>query len=98
MTENPEPIKPTVGRIVHFWNRAFVADLHGGVGAGPYAAIVSRVVTFGDDPEVFCDLTVFPPSQKPFEEGAVPFKEVDESEGDDSAPAACRRCYWPARI
>lgn len=53
-------MKPTIGRIVHFYDFTLAADANNSVGPGPYAAIVTQVfagpyvnlkvfVPFGDD-------------------------------------------------
>jgi hypothetical protein len=49
------PQLPTVGRIVHFYNRSWVLE-------GPYAAIVSRVTLISENDQSIqakIDLTVF---------------------------------------
>ena len=67
--------KPTVGRIVHFYDHAlhkpFGSGPYNGQGAGPYAAIVTQ--TFEDGPHI--NIKVLPPFHEPFDEGSVPEKD-----------------------
>jgi hypothetical protein len=48
--------KPSIGRIVHFYDTSFATHEHNGTGKGPYAAIVTRVygepMTITDNPHV----------------------------------------------
>lgn len=84
--------KPTVGRSVHFYSEAVANRPSGGgrgfngVGAGPYAAVVTQVFTDDDGNVTYCNLKVFPPFAPPFDEGSV-------SEGADKCPG--RYWEWP---
>jgi hypothetical protein len=81
--------KPYVGLPVQFHSDAVAqrrVNDHGGfngVGAGPYAAVVTQVFTDSSGNVMFCNLKVFPPFAPPFDEGSV-------SEGAESCPAR----YW----
>jgi len=73
-------MKPTVGRIVHFYNEAYGEDEHNWAGCGPYAAIVAQVHS-----DSCASLVVFPAFSPMFQEGSV-------SEG---APGSGRYWCWP---
>jgi hypothetical protein len=60
-------MKPTVGRIVHFYDHTLPPGGHNGVGPGPYAAIVTQ--TFVDSG--YINLMVMPPEMPPFSRGSV---------------------------
>lgn len=76
-------MKPTVGRIVHFFNTALPTDANNHVGPGPYAAIVTQVF---DGP--FVNLKVLVPFGDDLHEGSVP----EKSELHDA-----RYWTWPPR-
>jgi hypothetical protein len=73
--------KPTVGRIVHFYNEALAPAANNGTGAGPYAALVTQ--TF-DGPYV--NLKVMPYGES-WDEGSV----------SEKAEGATRYWTWPPR-
>lgn len=64
-------MKPTVGRIVHFYTKD-VGFWGNGVGEGPYAAIVTRV--WSDN---CVNLTVFPDCGNPYTLSSVTNKVDD---------------------
>jgi hypothetical protein len=79
-------MKPTVGRIVHFYTDREI-PFSNGVGKGPYAAIITQV--FGDDEAAYCNLMVFAPLSVPFAETSVRNAEFE------TAPS--RYWVWPPR-
>lgn len=61
---------PSVGRTVHYYSSSWD---YNGVGAGPYAAIITQVFENPADPaSAYCNLTVFLPSGAPLNVGSVP--------------------------
>lgn len=91
-------MKPTVGRIVHFYSDAQKSNPsgnpswdgrgHNGQGAGPYAAIVGQVFDGAD----YANLFVF----DPFAGGLGHWEgSVSEWNGEDDKPA--RYWVWPPR-
>ncbi len=62
----PAVERPTVGRIVHFYTTA-ESRQYNGVGAGPYAAIVTQVF----DGSPYINLQVFAPFSGGADEGSV---------------------------
>jgi len=78
-------MKPTVGRIVHYYEEN--GKSHNGVGDGPYAAIITQV--FGDSEGAFCNLKVLPPFVEAFDSGSV--RNKDHRETDN------RYWVWPSR-
>lgn len=79
-------MKPTVGRIVHFYTT--VPDLQSnGAGEGPYAAIITQVFANGED--AYANLKVFRPFGSDLDVGSVRHKDFDGDTG---------RCWvWPPR-
>jgi hypothetical protein len=68
-------MKPSVGRIVHFYSKQ--RGLNGGIngaGEGPYPAMVTQIFKSGDEIR-YVNLKVFPPFQSPFDEGSVSVKD-----------------------
>lgn len=74
--------KPTVGRIVHFYNDALDAGANNSIGKGPYAAIVTQSF---DGPYV--NLKVLPYGA-PWDEGSV---------GEKADGVTGRYWTWPPR-
>ncbi len=83
----------TVGKTVHFYD--FKRDPNpdhtiGGIGAGPFAALVTRVV----DLDGTADLKIMAPNCAPYDLSAVPFRDalpsdpVAEQKAIDEAKAA----------
>lgn len=96
--------RPTVGRIVHMYDHTLPPGGHGGVGPGPYAAIITKVrpetpLAKGDDgngqPETV-DLWAFPPAMAAHERGGVPFLAKPAPAGD-AQPDPVRYWTWPPR-
>jgi len=75
-------MKPTIGRIVHFFDAALRADANNHVGPGPYAAVVTQVFD-----GACVNLKVIVPFGDDRHEGSVPEKKA----GDYSA----RYWTWP---
>lgn len=79
---------PTVGRIVHFYDRHLADRTQGfginGQGEGPYAATVVQVS--GE----YVNLTVFRPFAEPVSEGSVSHKGTPMAEN--------RWWVWPPRV
>lgn len=76
--------KPTVGRVVHFYNEAYETGANNGVGAGPYAATIVQV--FDDylaDGNPYVNLKV-----------SIPFAP-DICEGSVKCDGSSRRYEWP---
>lgn len=70
-------MKPTVGRIVHFYSKQRGAN--GGIngqGEGPYPAIVTQIFDNPEGDVRFINLKVFPPFAPPFDEGSVSQQEA----------------------
>ncbi len=79
-------MKPTVGRIVHYYTTE--GANHNGVGPGPYAAIITQV--FGGAADgVFVNLKVLPPFAETFDSGSVRHRESAANDG--------RWWEWPPR-
>jgi len=79
-------MKPTVGRIVHYYTTS--EGLHyNGVGEGPYAALITQV--FGEADDSYANLRVFPPFAESFDSGSVRHKDFDGDTG--------RYWVWPPR-
>lgn len=74
--------RPTVGRIVHFYNEALAPYGKNGIGAGPYAAIVTQ--TFPSGP--YINLKVLPYGDA-WDEGSV----------NEKAEGSTRYWEWPPR-
>lgn len=76
-------MKPTVGRIVHFYtsNKSRQSN---GQGEGPYAALVTQTFSGSD----FVNLKVLPPMAAPYDVGSV-------APGPDET--ADRYWLWPPR-
>ena len=78
-------MKPSVGRIVHYFTEDPREHVNG-VGAGPYAAIVTQVFPESD----FVNLTVLAPFQPQQCVGSVREKSL--------AGVATSWWEWPARV
>ncbi len=78
-------MKPTVGRIVHYYTDNGAS--HNGVGCGPYAAIITQV--FGEGVDAYANLKVLPPFAESFDSGSVRHKDFDGDSG--------RYWEWPPR-
>ena len=76
-------MKPTVGRIVHFYNEALPPNANNGIGVGPYAAIVTQVFSSGP----YVNLKVLPYGNA-WDEGSV----SEKTEG-----IVGRYWIWPPR-
>lgn len=74
-------MKPSVGRIVHFYNESLPASANNSIGVGPYAAIVTQAF---EGPYV--NLKVLPYGDS-WDEGSV----SEKSEG------GTRYWVWPPR-
>ena len=78
-------MKASVGRMVHFhapnWadqacKPGSVGPGYNGMGAGPYAAVVTQVFTDADGNVTFCNLKVLVPFATPVDVGSVPEKDT----------------------
>lgn len=74
--------KPTVGRIVHFYNLSLDDAANNSIGKGPYAAVVTQ--TF---PGPYVNLKVLPYGAS-WDEGSV----------SEKAEGSTRYWEWPPRI
>lgn len=83
-------MKPTVGRIVHFYTKNTSRHFNG-AGEGPYAAMI--VQAHGDR---CASLRVFPPFAEEYTAGSVML--ADESSGPGFAEASYERFEWPPRV
>lgn len=79
-------MKPTVGRIVHFYTQNPGAQTNY-VGEGPYAAIITQV--FSDRDDAYVNLKVFRPYGENVDEGSVRHKDFATNES--------RHWVWPPR-
>lgn len=80
------PMIPAVGRTVHLYDDNLLIN---GVERGPYVAIITQ--TFGNTPDSYANLIVFPPFGEPKHYGSV--KQKDQ-------PGYAPQCYWvqPPRV
>lgn len=76
-------MKPTIGRIVHFYDHSRPRDASGR--PGPFAAIITAV-----KPLEFIDVTVFPPGYPPVSVPNVKIRADDET--------LLTYCEWPPRV
>lgn len=91
-------MKPTIGRIVHFYSQT-VADRNprepgrgfNGMGLGPYPAMITQVFEDGQGNVTYCNLKVLPPFSPPFDEGSV-------AEKDTAHYQASRYWEWPPLV
>jgi hypothetical protein len=96
-------MRASVGRIVHFYNESLATGAspnpgsagpgYNGVGAGPYAAIVTQVFSDAEGNVTYCNLKVLPPFAPPFDEGSVSEKASTITNG----LATSRYWEWPPR-
>lgn len=89
-------MKPTVGRVVHFYSdhlpdQGFGAGGFNDQGKGPYAAVVTQVFNNDDGSVSYANLKVSPPFSAPFDEGSVPEK------GSTYDTTGSRYWEWPPR-
>lgn len=77
-------MKPTVGRIVHFYNPG--GPSYNGQGAGPYAAIVTQTFPDADGTVRYANLKLFLPFSAIIDHGSVPEKDTQFHH-----PGGC---YW----
>lgn len=77
--------KPTVGRIVHFYDSSLSTIANNGTGHGPYAAVITQVF----DGAKYANLKVLPYGN-PWDEGSVSHQ--------DDAPECPRYWVWPPRV
>lgn len=88
--------RPSIGRIVHFYNTALASHENNGIGRGPYAAIITQVfgepMTITDNPHV--DLKVLTSS------GDFYATSVRQQGGEDEAdrPDDSRYYEEPPRV
>ncbi len=78
-------MKPTVGRIVHFYT-GDTSKHFNGQGEGPYPAIITQVF----DGALYSNLKVLPPFEGAYDEGSV-------SHLDDCSDGTTRYWVWPPR-
>lgn len=74
-------MKPSVGRIVHFYSAHIANGGHNGQGLGPYPAIVTQATAD------LVNLKVLPPFAPVFDEGSVTRKDQNPE----------RYWVWPPR-
>ena len=80
-------MKPTVGRMVHFYS-GDIADQSNVAGAGPYPAVITRVWS-----DTCVNLTVFPDNGV----GLLHFTSVANHMPEDRANMIGRAWEWPPR-
>jgi len=81
-------IKPTVGRVVHFFTSDPTKNFNNG-GNGPYAAIVTQFFPTGE----FANLKVFPPFALPYDVGSV-----HEGDLNPDVPNDSNYWTWPPKV
>lgn len=78
--------KPSIGRIVHFYDRSYEANQPNGI--GPYPAIITYV--WGGSPDFLVNLEVFGLGQA--HETSIPYNDAPEA-----ATSSTWWC-WPTKV
>lgn len=84
-------MKPTVGRIVHFYTKD-TAKHFNGQREGPYVAVITQTFKSNPDHDTMANLKVLPPFGAPWDQGSVHELAQAEAHGQ-----ASMWWVWPPR-